>query len=55
MSNHEYLEKFQDIVKQVEHHGGEPGCQDSRVNPILQQTAMDPTTPTTDEINKACV
>ena len=55
MSNHEYLEKFRDIVKRVEHHGGEPGCQDSRVNPILQRTAMDPTTPTTDEINKARV
>ena len=55
MSNHEYLEKFRDIVKWVEHHGGEPGCQDSRVNPILQWTAMDPTTPTTDEINKARV
>ena len=34
---------------------GEPGCQDSRVTPILQWTAMDPTNPTTDEINKARV
>ena len=55
MSNHEHLEKFRDIVKWVQHHGGELGCQDSRVNPILQWTAMDPTTSTTDEINKACV
>ena len=36
MTNHEYLEKFQDIIKHVEHHGGEPGCQDSRVSPIIQ-------------------
>ena len=36
MTNHEYLEKFQDIIKRVEHHGGEPGCQDSRVSPIVQ-------------------
>ena len=55
MTNHEYLKKFRDIVKCVEHHGGEPGCQDSRVSPIVQQTAMDPTAPTMDETNKACM
>ena len=53
MTNHEYLEKFRDIIECVEHHGGEPGCQDSRVSPIIQQIAMDPTTPTSDEISKA--
>ena len=55
MSNHEYLEKFCDIVKRVEHHGGEPGCHDSRVTPIIQRIATDPMNPTTDETNNARV
>ena len=55
MSNHEYLEKFHDIIKRVEHHGGEPGCHDSRVTPIIQRIATDPMNPTTDETNNARV
>ena len=35
MDNSNYLEKFKSYVDQVEHHGGQPGCNKEQISPLI--------------------
>ena len=35
MEDSDYLEKFKSYVGQVEHHGGQAGCSEDRIHPLI--------------------
>ena len=53
MSNHVYYEKFKGLVERYEHHGGQPGQINARIQHYLDQYAADAADPTPEETRDA--
>ena len=53
MTNDIYLEKYKGLIERYEHHGGQPGLQEIRVQAKLDTLAADPAAPTDVETAQA--